>query len=136
MTPQTPHDTLVRTDDDLRQLWRSLMGADGFSRRSLWLLFLDAAGRPSPVLVPIDDVPRHPIPRFVDNLRYIAGELVATRDDLASVAMLLSRPGPSRMTESDREWARALRQVSSEWPTFLAVADTIQAFAPDDLITS
>ena len=135
MTPQTPHDTLIRTTDDLQQLWRSLMGDYGFSRRSVWLLFLDEGGRPSPVLVPIDDIPRRPIPLFVDNLRYISRELVGTHD-VASVALLLSRPGHPRMTENDREWARALHQVSSDWPTFLAVADSVQVFAPDDLITS
>jgi hypothetical protein len=40
------------------------------------------------------------------------------------------------MTENDRAWARALGQVSSEWPTFLAVGDSVQMFAPDDVITS
>jgi hypothetical protein len=135
MTPQTPQDTLIRNADDLQQLWRSLMGDFGFSRRSVWLLFLDADGRPSPLLMPIDDIPHQPVPVFIDNLRYIVRELVDSHE-FASTAMLLSRPGHLTMTDSDREWARALRQVSPDWPMFLAVADSVQLFAPDDLIAS
>jgi hypothetical protein len=133
MTPRTPHDTLIRNSDDLQELWRSLMGDGGFSRRSVWLLFLDAAGRPSPVLVPIDDIPRRPVPIFLDNLRHIARELIGSQD-VASMALLLSRPGSKTMSEEDRAWARALREVSSQWPIFLAAADSIQIFAPDDLL--
>lgn len=135
MTPRTPQDTLIRNTDDLQALWRSLMGDDGFSRRSIWLIFLDADGRPSPVLMPIDDIPRRPVPLFLDNLRYMSRELVG-KDSIASVAMLLSRPGRATMTDDDRAWARALREVSSEWPIFLAVAGSVQLFAPDDLIRS
>lgn len=135
MTLQAPHDTVIRTADDLQALWRSLMGDGGFSRRSIWLLFLDEDGRPSPVLVPIDDIPRRPVPAFLDNLRSIAGELVGSQD-VASVALLLSRPGNRTMTEDDRAWARALAPVPSAWPIFLAAADSVQMFAPDDLITS
>jgi hypothetical protein len=131
--PRTPHDTLIRNDDDLETLWRNLMGDGGFSRRSVWLLFLDADGRPSPVLVPIDDIPRRPVPLFLDNLRFIVQEIVKTHDT-ASVAMLLSRPGHTTMTKDDCKWARALHQISPTWPIFLAVADTVRMFAPDDLI--
>jgi hypothetical protein len=133
MTPRTPHDTLIRTADDLAALWRSLMGDGGFSRRSVWLLFLGSDGRPTPALVPIDDIPQHPVPLFLDNLRYIVRELVGTQD-ISSMAMLLSRPGHVTMTDADRTWARALREVSADWPPFLAVADSVQMFAPDDLM--
>ena len=135
MTLKTPHDTVIRNADDLQTLWRGLMGDGGFFRRSVWLLFLDQDGRPSPVLVPIDDIPSRPVPAFVDNLRYIAREVVGA-DDFASVALLLSRPGHKTMSEGDRAWARALGQVSTRWPIFLAVADSVQMFAPDDLIAS
>lgn len=133
MTPQTPQDTLIRNAADLEALWRSLMGESGFSRRSIWLLFLDAAGRPSPVLVPIDDIPRRPVPLFLENLRYIVREVLGSHD-LASTALLLSRPGHVTMTDEDRAWARALTEISPDWPPFLGVADSVQMFAPDDLI--
>lgn len=133
MTSQTPQDTLISSAADLQALWRSLMGDFGFSRRSIWLLFLDAEGRPNPVLVPIDDIPRRPVPRFLDNLRYMARELVGS-GEIASMAMLLSRPGRATMTDEDRVWARALHDVSPDWPPFLGVADSVQMFAPDDLI--
>jgi hypothetical protein len=133
MTPQTPQDTLIRTADDLEALWRSLMGDFGFSKRSVWLLFLDADGRPNPMLMPIDGIPRRPAPGFLDNLRHIARELV-TMQEISSMAMLLSRPGHVTMTDEDRAWGRALHEVCPDWPPFLAVADSVQIFAPDDLM--
>jgi hypothetical protein len=135
MTPQTPQETLIRNNQDLESLWRSLMGDGGFSRRSVWLLFLGPDGRPTPTLVPIDDIPPRPVSQFQENLRYITRELVGTQD-IASIAMLLSRPGPATMTDEDRAWARALHEISGDWPPFLAVADSVQMFAPDDLIAA
>jgi hypothetical protein len=133
MTAQTPHDTMIRNAEDLERLWRSLMGDSGFSRRSIWLLFLDSDGRPTPALVPIDDIPRRPVPRLLDNLRRISRDLVGTQD-IASMAMLLSRPGHAAMTNEDRAWARALHDISRTWPLFLAAAGSVQMFAPDDLL--
>src|SRR3954470_16748876 len=131
---QTPHDTLIRTTDDLAALWHSLMGDGGFSRRSVWLLFLGSDGRPTPALVPIDDIPQRPVPLFLENLGHIVRELVGWQD-IASMAMLLSRPGHLTMTDDDRAWAQALHHVSADSPPFLAVADSVQMFAPDDLMT-
>src|SRR5262249_15348545 len=50
MTPKAPQDTMVRTTKDLYELWQSLMGSGGFGRRSVWMLFFDADGRPEPVI--------------------------------------------------------------------------------------
>lgn len=129
-------DTPILTDADLFRLWQRLMGPDGFGRRSLWLLFLGEDGRPARVIVPIDDIPRSPDRLMVGNLTHIVDRL--RRDlSIASVPMLLSRPGPSTMTDSDREWARVLTTAMgqrSRWPIHLATAGDVQVFAPDDLL--
>jgi hypothetical protein len=128
--------TVVRSDAELHELWQELMGTGGFSRRSLWLLFLDEDGRPQPVLVPIDDIPSRPEARLIDGLALIADGLTSS-DAVSSVALLLSRPGPQHMTEDDRCWARALHahdRISPRWPVHLATTDRIQVFAADDLI--
>lgn len=135
MTPKPPLETVIRTPTELSRLWQDLMGEGGFARRSVWLLFLGPDGRPEPVIVPIDDIPVRPDARLVDALGVIVGDLIATRE-VDSVALLLTRPGRGEMSEDDRRWARALLAVSRRWPIHLATADSVQVFAPDDLLPS
>jgi hypothetical protein len=133
MTMTPPHETIVHSDTELFELWQGLMGDGGFGRRSVWLLFFDADGRPEPVIVPIDDIPARPNARLIDAL----GEIVAglkREGTVASVAMLLSRPGPRHMTADDRAWARALMPITPAWPIHLATTDRMQVFAADDLL--
>ncbi len=138
MTPTSPLQTVVRSDADLAALWAVLMGDEGFTRRSLWLLFIEDDGRPAPVVVPIDDIPAQPDPELC---RGLAGVVAGLKDrvGLGSVAALLSRPGDSAMCENDRRWARQLVQLSGlsrRWPVHLATADRVQVFAADDLLES
>lgn len=118
-------------------LWQELMGPEGFGQRSLWLMFLDPDGYAAKVLVPIDDIPLEPDPAIIGNLQEIVAQLDA---NIASVPMLLSRPGRSAMTAADRRWARALREDAPpeflRWPVHLATYNRIQVFAPDDLIAA
>lgn len=115
------------------------MGDGGFGRRSLWLIFLDEEGRQSDLIVPIDDIPILPDSRDV----HAIGDLIArVREEVgvAQVPMLLSRPGPSEITEGDRRWAialtEALRDLRPQWPIHLATRDRVQVFAPDDLVAA
>lgn len=129
---QTP----ILTDDDLFRLWQRLMGPGGFARRSLWLVFLEEDGCPAKVVVPIDDIPLAPDRKMMDSLVHIVDRLCCD-SGVASVPMLLSRPGSSVMTESDREWARALTWAMAQrrrWPLHLATEDHLQVIAPDDLL--
>ncbi len=126
----------IHTDHDLFRLWQQLMGEGGFGRRSLWLTFLEPDGCPAKLIVPIDDVPEWPDQEVVDRVVWMADQL-CEREDLGSVPMCLSRPGSSRMTTADREWAKALRRAAGErhpWPVHLATEDHLQVFAPDDLV--
>jgi hypothetical protein len=133
MTPPNAQDAYVRNTDDLCRLWSSLIGPDGFSRHTLWMIFLDEAGRVSPVLVPIDDIPRRPEPQMLSSFRTVVSGLLG-QDGIDAVALLLSRPGGSAMTANDRAWARSLVPLAPRWPVALGTAGSVRVFAPDDLI--
>ncbi|MDT4922758.1 MAG: hypothetical protein QOG01_471 [Pseudonocardiales bacterium] len=135
MTPPRPG-SVVRTHADLLAMWQAMMGRGGFSVASVWLVFLDDQYRVQPVIVPIDGIPAEPGEGFTSSLAAIVEGLVAG-GTVSSVAMLLSRPGAARMTDSDRRWAVALRAALgyelAAWPIHLATQDHVQVFAPDDL---
>ncbi|HZC70589.1 MAG TPA: hypothetical protein VE442_07845 [Jatrophihabitans sp.] len=139
MALKPPHETYVRNAAELTELWQNMMGSGGFGMRSLWHVFIELDGRLSPVVLPIDDVPARPDPRLLGNLAGILREVLG--DTAAStVAVLLSRPGTSEMTDPDRRWARAVRESYGPqlcpWPVHLATHDRIRVFAPDDLIAA
>lgn len=134
-------DKPIRTQRDLYQHWRDLMGPLGFSRPLLWLLFLAADGRPAPVLSQIDDLPRCPDDLFLVNLMHIAEEVIEHECPGGSLALLLSRPGSASLSEFDRAWARRLTTAASEAgvrmrPLHLANDEEIRTIAPDDLIAA
>ncbi len=116
-SPNTLLQTItVTTADDLVTLWGALMGGGGFGRRTLWLVVLEDDGRPTPMIVPIDDIPRAPTQRDVDGLSTILAGIA----EFGSVVWLLSRPGVDVVQEDDRRWARALTPLASAWPVHLA----------------
>jgi hypothetical protein len=135
MTPLPPG-SVVRTHAALLAMWRGMMGRREFSVASVWLVFLDDEYRVQPVIVPVDGLPAEPDEGFTSSLAAIVAGLV-TGGAVSSVAMLLSRPGPGRMTDADRRWAVALRAALgyelAAWPIHLATRDHVQVFAPDDL---
>lgn len=137
---EAPH---VRTAEDVRRRWRSLMGAGGFGRTSLWIIWFDDHGHQLPVVVPIDDLPEDLGTDGVDNLIMIIGDPAEL--GAASVALLLSRPGPGSVSEADRRRANAIlagvqraRQRGtfdlSVWPLHLATADSVRQLSADDLL--
>lgn len=156
----------VRSEADLLVRWRQLMGPWGFGGRSLWVLWFDEVGRQLPIVVPIDDIPDAPDDRFVDNLMYIVGRVLRGHDEdggdgrppddaddadgahddhdspdvdgTPAVAMTLSRPGSSRLTDSDRAWARAVRAGAERagvvlWPLHLATKGSVRPLTLDDV---
>jgi hypothetical protein len=104
----------ITTVEDLTTLWRAMMGAGGFGRRRLWVVFLDEDGTPGPVVMPIDDIPAFPGVREVQGLQRVLEQVAAP-----GVVLLVSRPGPPAEQDSDRRWAEALAPLSS-WPVHLA----------------
>jgi hypothetical protein len=115
----------IRTPDDLLQTWRAILGPLGFTRRSLWLLFLTDAGRPAGPLLTIDDLPDGPHDVTVDDLVAICDEILDGPGDGGSVALLVTRPGADRWHVGDRAWARFLSAVAARalgptWPVHRA----------------
>jgi hypothetical protein len=94
-------------------------------------------------VVPIDDLPEHLEPDGVDNLMMIIAEPASM--GAASVALLLSRPGPGSVTRRDRDRANALlaglRRARERggfelkvWPIHLATTDSVRQLSVDDLV--
>jgi hypothetical protein len=137
VTRADAHHATITSSADLQEFWATMMGAGGFGRRTLWLAFLDAEGTPASVLVPIDDVPKAP-DASVGNIGQILRQIAEDMDEVASIAMLLSRPGPGQSLGSDRRWGRALLRACDEvpakiWPIHLATADRIIPLTPSGL---
>ena len=131
----------VRTQDDLRRVWRMLMGPLGFGRRSLWLLVLDADDRPTPFILQIEDLPARPDPAQVDDVVRLCQEVLCGPASGASVVFLLTRPGRGGLTPEEALWAGALHRAVRRaglpmWPLHRANDDELCAFAPDDLAAS
>ena len=126
----------IDTQEDLHALWRMLMGPLGFGGHSLWVHLLDEDGRPTPVILQIEDLPRVPDLAVRENLTRFLSHLV--QDAPGSFAFLLSRPGRKGITEAERSWAEALCDVTRHlglrpWPVHRANDQELVVIAPDDL---
>lgn len=125
--PLLPPDQMpaIRSADDLLHTWRAILGPLGFTRRSLWLLFLTDAGRPAGPLLTIDDLPDGPHDVAPDDLVAICDEILGGPGDGRSVALLVTRSGTDPWHVGDRAWARFLAAVAARargrtWPVHRA----------------
>ncbi len=59
------------------------------------------------------ELPRHPHGQVLDGLGHVAGSVLEEQAPGGSVAMLLSRPGPSAVDACDRAWAQALGSLAA-----------------------
>lgn len=102
-------DELINNQADLEQVWRGLMEPLGFSRTSLWIVFLHPDGRPHKTLieVPAPDRMAAPDPTAPELLDLL-GEWTTERVPGGRVAFLRTRPGRGGLDQSDRLWAAAL----------------------------
>jgi hypothetical protein len=115
----------IRTQSDLHRAWSALMGALGFPDRRLWLLFLDAGGRPMGPLLSIDTLPDGPYDLAVEDLVTVCREILDGPGGGGSVAMLITRSGSDGWHVGDRAWARYLtaaahRVGGTVWPVHRA----------------
>ena len=135
MTSDLIEPTTIRNCVDVEELWSHIVGSKS-GGRSLWLGFLDADSTVLPTLVPFDDFPALPDRPLLRNLCSIVEDLIGT-NGIASIVLLISRPGSAHMTVQDRRCAGLLHDAMasrySNWPIHLATPGRIQAFAPDDL---
>ncbi|GEP37662.1 hypothetical protein NPS01_13250 [Nocardioides psychrotolerans] len=100
--------TQIRTQSDLENAWRTLMGPLGFGGHSVWLMALEPDGTTTPMIMEITES-EEPIDEemqasLAELLRLTTTELVPD----GRVAFLRTRPGSDGLSAADREWARAL----------------------------
>ncbi|MGH3347741.1 MAG: hypothetical protein ACRDO4_12235 [Nocardioides sp.] len=98
----------IRTQQDLEEAWRTLMGPLGFSGPSIWLMLIGADDQPFPHLTRIEDAEHPPTPEELAGFAGMIGELLADFAPGGRVAFLRSRPGGAGLTPDDRAWAHAL----------------------------
>ena len=101
----------IRTQQDLEDAWRTLMGPLGFSGHSIWLMLIDAHDQPFPHLTRIEEAEHPPTPEGLAGFAGMIGQLCAEFAPGGRVAFLRSRPGNGGLTPDDRAWAHALYDV-------------------------
>ena len=130
----------IRSDDDLQRHWQRLMGERGFGTRRLWITILDSRDRVLPTLPVIEDVPVVPNrPLAATMLDALAWTLEDDRSGW-SAGILLTRPGATIVTRSDRSWARMLAEEAATRsiqlrPTFLASDTAVRPITGTDAWT-
>lgn len=108
----------VITDQDVLDRVAAIIDPQARRHRSLWLFFLDSEGSQANLVVPIDDVPARPAAPMIGNVCYIASQALAQEGNPGgSVVITLSRPGTTRLSESDRYFLRALQHGASTHAT-------------------
>lgn len=106
-------DPLITNQADLEQMWRSLMEPLGFSRTSLWIVFVHPDGHPHKTLIEVP-APEHMIapdptaPELLDLLEEWTSEQVPG----GRVAFLRTRPGRGGLSAADKRWAAALYEAA------------------------
>lgn len=129
----------IHTQSDLEQLWRQLMEPLGFSRRTLYLMFIEPDGNPITQLTQLDDPPIEP---SASDRASVTGLLSHFSAEMGGqslrLAFLLCRPGNGRARRNDRLWAGLLYVACREAGVpcevvHLATDDTLMALPPDDV---
>ena len=128
----------IRSQADLHQHWRALMGPLGFSQPALWVQFLSNDDRADGRITVVEELTDHPDELLLGNLMMVCGELLDSDLPGGRVAFLYSRPGSRLVTNNDRAWARGLMSAARESgvccePIHLANDEQLRVFAPDDL---
>lgn len=98
----------ISSTDDLCRTWQIILEEQGQGLgRTLWLAWLDPLGVRDPVVAGIEDVPAQPDASDIRHIR----DLLDHFTDVEAPYILFSRPGSSRVTDSDRRWAAAIREL-------------------------
>ncbi|CAN5177499.1 hypothetical protein BH09ACT10_BH09ACT10_19140 [soil metagenome] len=132
---------LIKTQDDLCQAWRALMGELGFAQRQMWLMFIEPDGTMMPALSKFEDLDPLPDREYVGNFVSICRQVVRSGRRGSSFAVLYARPGRKQTTAMDRSWAREVTECAERlgvkmWPMHLANDHDLRVFAPDELIAA
>lgn len=140
MSPYLPPPIETATDPvysaaDMCQRWRALMGPLGFGERLLWLGFVGADRR---MYKTLSQVPIRPRPKrwFVEDVVSRLRFVVDNFEEGATVALLLTRPGPGPISHLDRQWSTLLTEVAAEFgvplePIFRANDESLVLIEPE-----
>ncbi len=132
VTTPTLADVPVRSSLALTRRWASVLQPPVFGRRSLWLAWLGADGRQSPVVVPVDDLPLRPDRRRLAGLLDVHRQVADHLGGLdVHLALALCRPGEPVATADDDAWASALHELLDDaldgtWSLHLAAGGRVE----------
>ena len=125
-------DVPVRSSLTLTRRWVSVLQPPVFARRSLWLAWLGADGRQSPIVLPVDGVPVEPDHRLLTGLLDVHRQVTDhLGGDDSHLALALCRPGEPVQTEDDSKWTDALHEVLDDaldgtWSLHLAAGGRVE----------
>jgi hypothetical protein len=125
----------IRSAEDLTAHWTALLDPPIFSARALWLMWLKDDGRPLPVIIPVEDMPRLPSQALLSGLLSVHDAICAEHlDGSGHLAMVLCRPGRPDITDDDDEWVDALSevlddQIDGTWSLHLAAGGQVLPLA-------
>lgn len=130
-------DVPLPTDIELLPHLQALL--EGAFRRQLWVMFLDAASRPVPLVVPTD-LPIEADPEDIIGLGDFLGCLALDVPG-STLVLTFERPGPAELTERDHRWLRMIREAAmdSGFPfrgPYLLLGDAVRQVAPDEYLAA
>jgi hypothetical protein len=131
MTTPPLADVRIRSAEELTAHWTALLDPPTFSTRALWLMWLEDDGRPLPVIIPVEDMPRLPSHGLLSGLLSLHDAICAEQlSGSGHLALALCRPGRPEITDDDDAWVDALSevlddQIDGTWSLHLAAGGTV-----------
>jgi hypothetical protein len=136
-----PFRPTIRSQADLAEVWRTLMGGGGFSGHSVWMMWI-VGDQPVPQVTEMQESEEPITGRLLDNfvevLQLLSEDVPTTSAGPVRVAFLLSRPGPATIRPADRAWAATLYAAARDAgvpceTVHLATTDLVRPLPLDEL---
>ncbi|GAB2981690.1 hypothetical protein [Nocardioides montaniterrae] len=110
-TPSRKFEATLANDADLSRMWRRLIRPLGWRVHQMYLMFVDEDRHVLPHVVEVHDMPagvsRRDARQFTRSFAHLVGA-----EGLASLAILLARPGTGGLTDLDRATCRHLYEAA------------------------
>ncbi len=129
------------TDRELARYWSERLTTDAYDDPTLWFTVLDVAGTTPGPCSRVTGVPARPDDLGPYRLAQLLSHLVhgdpARPGPPVGAAVLLSRPGSTRLRVGDRAWADGLGRACHHWQVpllgvHLAAAGRVRPLPADD----
>ena len=131
MTTPRLADVPIRSAEELTAHWTALLDPPTFGARALWLTWLRDEGRPLPVIIPVEDLPRLPSHTLLSGLLSLHEAICAEHlSGSGHLALALCRPGQADISDDDDAWVDALSEVLDDridgtWSLHLAAGGNV-----------